>query len=696
MIKNIKDNIKLFLPLTILILMFIFQTLNTINNQYYNEKNLKISQNKLFLAIKLADVLHETQKERGMAVGFVSSKGKKFKDQLKSQQLVTDKAIKRFYSSATDNDKMDKCVEKILQLKKLRLDVQKLSISNEQTLLQYTTMNSKILNLIIKITKVTNIKKLSQNMVAYIDFLYFKENAGIERALGTNIILSKNATRKTINEFHTLLVKQNIYKDLFLNYANKDFINYYKKNFAGSFIVTVKKIRKTILSGNDIAISKLNVKIWFQNITKKINKLKIIDTKLTKNIIISMNKQLDGIENKVFLFILVGVFSIIIYILMVLIILKFAKEDDMHKKLISKYIITSTTDTKGIITDVSDAFVDISGYTREELIGQPHNMVRHADMNKEVFKELWSTIKSGKTWRGEIVNLAKDGSSYWVKATIEPIFGNNGQIISYMAVRQNITDKIKIATLNKTLEDKVQSEVEKNREKDKTMLQQSRLAQMGEMISMIAHQWRQPLAAISATSINLILKAKLDKLDNDSAIELGEKISEYSQHLSATIDDFRDFFKPNKNILDTNYKKLIDSVLSIIELSVVNKNIELKQKLQSEVILSTYPNEIKQVILNLIKNAEDILLEKEIEDPVITIETEENILRVRDNAGGVPQDIIEKVFNPYFSTKTKKDGTGLGLYMSKTIVEEHCLGSLRVYNDEFGAVFEMELPVKKD
>jgi len=232
--------------------------------------------------------------------------------------------------------------------------------------------------------------------------------------------------------------------------------------------------------------------------------------------------------------------------------------------------------------------------------------------------------------------------------------------------------------------------------KNRQLLEQSRLAQMGEMISMIAHQWRQPLTAISATSINLILKAKLDKLDNDTAIELGEKISDYSQHLSSTIDDFRDFFKSNKNILDTTYKKLIDSVLSIIESSVINKNIKLKQKLQSEAILSTYPNEIKQVILNLIKNAEDILLEKEIKDPTITIETQDNILRVKDNAGGVPPDIIEKIFNPYFSTKTKKDGTGLGLYMSKTIVEEHCSGSLRVYNDEFGAVFEITLPIKRD
>ncbi len=248
-----------------------------------------------------------------------------------------------------------------------------------------------------------------------------------------------------------------------------------------------------------------------------------------------------------------------------------------------------------------------------------------------------------------------------------------------------------IEHLNKDLEDKVKREVELNRQKDKKLLQQSRLAQMGEMLSMIAHQWRQPLAAISSSSSSIIIKSQLNKLDEKTTLELAEKISEYSQDLSATIDDFRDFFKPNREKTDTTYSKLIEGVLAIVEVSIINKNINIVKNLDSNDIFNTYPNELKQVILNLIKNAEDILLEKKIENPTITIETSHRILRVSDNGGGIPEDIIDNIFNPYFSTKLEKNGTGLGLYMSKTIVEEHCAGTLNVLNAKEGAIFSIEL-----
>ena len=228
-------------------------------------------------------------------------------------------------------------------------------------------------------------------------------------------------------------------------------------------------------------------------------------------------------------------------------------------------------------------------------------------------------------------------------------------------------------------------------EEERRLLKQSRLAQMGEMMSMIAHQWRQPLSAISATSSALELRAKLNKLDNETVIKLSSKISNYSQHLSTTINDFRDFFKSDKEKKEITYNELILSVLNIVEVSMVNKNIEIKKELKSEKVFISYPNEIKQVLLNLIKNAEDILLENKVKDPLILIKTDENYLTIEDNGGGIESHLIDKIFDPYFSTKLEKNGTGLGLYMSKIIIEEHCLGQLSVKNTEEGAIFTIAL-----
>ncbi|MEA3372442.1 MAG: HAMP domain-containing sensor histidine kinase [Campylobacterota bacterium] len=269
-------------------------------------------------------------------------------------------------------------------------------------------------------------------------------------------------------------------------------------------------------------------------------------------------------------------------------------------------------------------------------------------------------------------------------------------IYSFRIVNSNIKKDKELEELNESLLRRVNEEVSQNRKKDKQMMQQSRLAQMGEMIGMIAHQWRQPLSAISATTASMHLKAKVNKLDKDTALELSERISDYSQHLSSTIDDFRDFFKPNKEKRETSYNELVQSVLGIIEVSIINKNIELIQELESENTFNTYPNEIKQVILNLIKNAEEVLIEKKIINPKITIKTSGTILTVSDNGGGVSEEIIDNVFDPYFSTKVKKDGTGLGLYMSKIIIEEHCGGKLSVYNDKDGAAFKIILGADSD
>ncbi len=249
-----------------------------------------------------------------------------------------------------------------------------------------------------------------------------------------------------------------------------------------------------------------------------------------------------------------------------------------------------------------------------------------------------------------------------------------------------------LVTRDITIENRLKREKEFQ---EQQLLQQSRLAQMGEMISMIAHQWRQPLAAIGATSAKIRIKAHLNKVDNDMTIKTSDKIESLVQHLSQTIDDFRNFFKSDKIKREVTYTQMIDSILEIATATIVAKHIMLIKSLECDEKMNTYASEVKQVILNLLKNAEDALLEINISDPTIVLATYvENgklVLEVSDNAGGIPDSIREQIFDPYFSTKKEKNGTGLGLYMSKIIIEEHCEGELSVYNNDRGAVFKISM-----
>lgn len=257
--------------------------------------------------------------------------------------------------------------------------------------------------------------------------------------------------------------------------------------------------------------------------------------------------------------------------------------------------------------------------------------------------------------------------------------------------------------LNATLEEKVRQEVEKNREKDKHILQQSRLAQMGEMISMIAHQWRQPLGSIATVVAAIKVKLVLKKFDTQTPqgrealeqylLESTDKIENYVKFLTTTIDDFRNFFKPDKRKDATQLNGLIGRTLGIIGKALEVNGITLVQELHSTRTLVLHTNEVMQVILNLLKNGEDVIKERNPKERILWIRTKDEgaatLLEVEDSGGGIDPAIIDKVFEPYFSTKEEKNGTGLGLYMSKIIIEDHAKGKISVVNTPRGACFRI-------
>ena len=262
--------------------------------------------------------------------------------------------------------------------------------------------------------------------------------------------------------------------------------------------------------------------------------------------------------------------------------------------------------------------------------------------------------------------------------------------------------------IQEDLNTQLKLEQEKNAKKEKLLQQQARLAQMGEMISMIAHQWRQPLGAISSTIISIHNKRESGRLDLDEKVDREkyfeftstrlQNIDEYVQVLSSTIDDFRNFFKPDKEKEVVSLSTPITRALYIIENALKAKNIKLLSVIENDDEVLMYQNEMMQVILNIMKNAEDNFLEKKVKNPQIFIITKKEegkfIISIKDNGGGIASDILPKIFDPYFSTKDEKNGTGLGLYMSKIMVEEHNNGKLSVENIDNGVCFSIELKEK--
>ncbi len=361
------------------------------------------------------------------------------------------------------------------------------------------------------------------------------------------------------------------------------------------------------------------------------------------------------------------------------------------KKLISSYdqnVIFSSTDLNGIITNASSAFCKISGYKADELIGQPHNLVRHPDTKNSIFKELWETIQSGKVWQGEIKNKAKDGSYYWTAAEITPEFDKAGNIISYYSVRHDITSK-------------------KDFEKQYKILKESeKMASMGEMIGNIAHQWRQPLSVISTSATGMQIKKEYNLLSDEEFNKSCNDINTNAQYLSKTIEDFRNFIKGDRKKSLFLLKDNINSFLNLVKGSVKNNNIDVILNLQDDIKIDGYENELTQCFINIFNNAKDVLAEQEIENKYIFISTylqdDKAIIIIKDNAGGITQDVLPKIFEPYFTTKHKSQGTGLGLHMTYSLIVDGMDGTIKAKNKSYeyknktytGAEFMISLPIE--
>lgn len=397
-----------------------------------------------------------------------------------------------------------------------------------------------------------------------------------------------------------------------------------------------------------------------------------------------------------------------------------------YQEAIENSNIVSKTDINGIITFVNDEFCKISGYSYDELIGQNHNIVRHPDVQASSFEVLWKTILDKKPYKATVKNLTKDKKTVYLNTTITPILDDFGNIIEFIAIRYDVTFEVELKKsleqkekeleelnqnlelkvleqtkqlkeLNKTLEKRVQEEISKNDEKQKLLFWQSRMASLGQMLGNIAHQWRQPLTELNLTLFNM-KKASLNK-DEKKVEELYKESKNLISGMSSTIEDFTNFFNPLKEKKSFEIKDVINEVLTILRKVIEQEEIKIKVDVPINYKVLGVSNELAQVLINLIQNSKDAFRQNEIKDKNIFISLKEKknlnkksvILEIEDNAGGIKEENLDSIFEPYFTTKHKSQGTGLGLFMSKMIIEKSLEGTLSHRNSKNGSIFTITI-----
>ena len=297
------------------------------------------------------------------------------------------------------------------------------------------------------------------------------------------------------------------------------------------------------------------------------------------------------------------------------------------------------------------------------------------------------------------MGIKKEQTDYALIIKISLFFFLIILILLYFYTRQKRLKK-EVENLNKTLEKRINTAIEKEKKHQLIMLQQSRLAQMGEAISMIAHQWKQPLNTLIFLNSTIIAKYKNNSITKDIMEQFEKRSGKIIFQMAQTVDNFRNFFKPEKEKTIFSLNETISESLEIMYPILQEKDISIIVNLGKDAKILGYKNEFGQAILNIINNSKDAFLERDIKNRKIiitkTIEDEITTITIEDNAGGIDKEIISNIFEPYFTTKERSGGDGIGLYMTKLIIERHMNGKIYVENVKDGIEVKITLGVMKD
>jgi len=358
------------------------------------------------------------------------------------------------------------------------------------------------------------------------------------------------------------------------------------------------------------------------------------------------------------------------------------------------------------IISINQAFASMLGYAESELLGKkPYELLALVDAQQSFCEEQAQDVHTSVQRNYELTFITKENKEFHTIVNATTIYLPENRIRSFAFItdisqqkeleQRLIEQQNYINELNTDLTQRVQEEVQENRNKDRIMYQQARLATMGEMIGNIAHQWRQPLNIIALIIQEFYISGQLGTLSQEKLEKEYARGNSVLQYMSNTIDDFRTFFQHSGEGENFCINASINSVMSLVSKGLEHNNIDIDLNVEEDISVFGHKNEFTQVLINIINNARDAV-SAHTENGAITIKAytdkEQIFLEIQDNGGGIKDDDINQIFEPYFTTKHQTQGTGLGLYMSHQIIVNNMNGTIYAKNRGEGTCFYISLP----
>lgn len=373
-----------------------------------------------------------------------------------------------------------------------------------------------------------------------------------------------------------------------------------------------------------------------------------------------------------------------------------------------------STDVQGAILTVNQSLCRMTGYTEQEIMALSLDDFNAAvDCTELSIPEIMQRCSASfethyRCKDGRVINIE-------VSETYSPDFGGRvHRFIRDITQRKQDEEKLheqtvmleaeiaerqkaqeELGFINNSLEARIVSAVAELRQKDDLLIHQNRLAAMGELLTTISHHWRQPLNNVAAQVQAMQYLHKRNELTEEEMDKDIRSVLDILKEMSGTIDDFRRFFRKDQVRQEFTIRDVVDRCLAMIHLSLDDSNVRVSVLGDDQVQATGFPNEYAQSLVNILYNARDVLKERNISDPLIEITISGNeagsVITIRDNGGGIPEDVLPHIFEPYFTTKGPATATGLGLYMAKTLIKRHMEGELTVRNVEGGAEFSIVL-----